>query len=105
MQRFNESMKKMALNKEAFITLLADKADVSPSAAGRMLDAFAEIVAREMERGGRIQLRRFGSFEVVKRAGRMGTNPSDSTPIKIHPKKVVRFVAGSTLRERVSKKR
>lgn len=94
----------MSLNKEAFITLLADKADVSPTVAARMLDAFAEIVAREMARGGRIQLRRFGAFEVVKRAGRKGTNPRDSSPIQIKPKKVIRFLAGSALRERIGQK-
>lgn len=89
------------MNKEEFVAVLANKADVSNAAAVRMLDAFGQILAEEMKRSGRLQLRRLGTFSLVKRKARMGTNPKTGDPIRIKAKKTVRFTPGSTLQNSI----
>ena len=52
--------------------------------------------------GGRVSLVGFGSFSVSARAARDGRNPQTGATIKIPARKVVKFKAGSELKDSVN---
>ena len=73
-----------------------NKAELINAAA---LDAITEALA-ESEK---VQLVGFGSFEVKKRAARLGRNPKTKEAIEIPASVVPTFKAGKALKDAVSK--
>ena len=74
--------------------LLAKDADLAVKV---ILDAMAETLAR----GGRIEIRGFGSFALNYRPPRIGRNPKSGDKVQVPAKYVPHFKAGKELRERV----
>lgn len=62
-----------------------------------ILDAMAGALAR----GGRIEIRGFGSFALNYRPPRTGRNPKSGEKVQVPAKYVPHFKAGKELRERV----
>ncbi len=62
-----------------------------------ILDAMSEALAR----GGRIEIRGFGSFALNYRPPRMGRNPKTGEKVPVPGKYAPHFKAGKELRERV----
>ncbi|RFC34405.1 MAG: integration host factor subunit beta [Candidatus Nitrotoga sp. LAW] len=79
---------------ERYPQLLAKDADLAVKV---ILDAMAETLAR----GGRIEIRGFGSFALNYRPPRMGRNPKSGDKVQVPAKYVPHFKAGKELRERV----
>ena len=50
---------------------------------------------------GRIELRKFGVFEVRQRKARKARNPRTGDPVEVPPKNVVTFKPGKIMEERV----
>ena len=84
------------MNKAELIHAVAVKADVSKK------DAEAVITAA-LQEGEKVQLVGFGSFELKKRAARLGRNPKTKESIQIPASKVPVFKAGKALKDAVSK--
>lgn len=64
-----------------------------------ILDAMSDALAR----GGRIEIRGFGSFALNYRPPRTGRNPKSGDKVQVPEKWVPHFKAGKELRERVDK--
>jgi integration host factor subunit beta len=64
-----------------------------------ILDALSAALAR----GGRAEIRGFGSFGLNYRPPRQGRNPKTGDKVKVPAKYVPHFKAGKELRERVCK--
>ena len=64
-----------------------------------ILDALSSALAR----GGRAEIRGFGSFGLNYRPPRQGRNPKTGDKVKVPAKYVPHFKAGKELRERVCK--
>ena len=79
---------------ERYPQLLAKDADLAVKV---ILDAMAETLAR----GGRIEIRGFGSFALNYRPPRIGRNPNSGDKVQVPAKNVPHFKAGKELRERV----
>ena len=62
-----------------------------------ILDAMAAALAK----GGRIEIRGFGSFALNYRPPRTGRNPKSGEKVQVPAKYVPHFKAGKELRERV----
>ena len=62
-----------------------------------ILDAMSGTLAR----GGRIEVRGFGSFGINYRPPRQGRNPKNGDQVKVPAKYVPHFKAGKELRDRV----
>jgi integration host factor subunit beta len=75
--------------------LLAKDADLSVKV---ILDALSASLAR----GGRVEIRGFGSFGLNYRPPRLGRNPKTGEKVKVPAKYVPHFKAGKELRDRVS---
>ena len=90
------------MNKEDVINEVA-KTTCSKAEAGKALNAFLEAVKKALRKGDKVTLVGFGTFSVVKRSARTGTNPRTGKPLKIAAKKVPKFIPGKKLRATVAK--
>ena len=79
---------------ERYPQLLAKDAELAVKV---ILDTMADILAR----GGRIEIRGFGSFSLNYRPPRVGRNPKSGEKVQVPAKYVTHFKAGKELRERV----
>jgi integration host factor subunit beta len=61
-----------------------------------------DVVARELARGERIEIRGFGSFSLHFRPPRQGRNPKTGEAVALPGKHVPHFKPGKELRERVN---
>lgn len=94
------------MNKQELIEAVANELDTSKAQAGEIVDLFFSangLIAKELKRGGSVNLTGFGSFEVRKRAAREGRNPQTGATIKIKASKVPAFRAGKGLKDIVNK--
>lgn len=62
-----------------------------------LLDKFTDV----LKSGDKVQLTPFGQFKVRDRAARIARNPKTGEPIKVPAKRVLKFIAGRTLKEAV----
>ncbi len=90
------------MNKSDLIEAMSANAGISKAAAGKALDAMMKSITGELMTGGRVSLVGFGSFSVSARAARDGRNPQTGATIKIPARKVVKFKAGSELKDSVN---
>jgi len=91
------------MNKAELISAIASKAGMSKASAKKALDAFMETVTEALADGDRVSLVGFGTWKVAMRQARKGRNPRTKEVITIPAKKVVKFVAGANLSDRVAK--
>ena len=84
------------MNKAELINAVAEQAGLSKK------DTEAVITAA-LKEGDKVQLVGFGSFEVKKRAARIGRNPKTKESIEIPASVVPVFKAGKALKDTVAK--
>lgn len=90
------------MNKTELIEAMAAEAGISKAAAGKALNGMMDAVKSTLKKGGKVSLVGFGSWDVSKRAARNGRNPQTGATIKIAAKNVVKFKAGSELKNSVN---
>ena len=61
-----------------------------------------EAMSNTLARGGRIEIRGFGSFSLNYRPPRLGRNPKTGASVKVPAKYTPHFKAGKEMRERVA---
>ena len=91
------------MNKNELIDAIAQEADVTKAAAGRVLDALTSTVVKAVASGDSVTLVGFGSFKSSTRAAREGKNPKTGEKIKIPAAVVPKFAAGATFKAAVNK--
>ena len=91
------------MNKAELINAVAEAADVSKKDAEAVITATDEAIPAALQEGEKVQLVGFGSFEVMKRAARVGRNPKTKEAIEIPASAVPTFKAGKALKDAVAK--
>ena len=91
------------MNKSELIASMAEKANLTKKDAEVALKAFIESVEETLEKGDKVQLVGFGTFETRERAAREGRNPRTKEVIKIAASTVPVFKAGKEFKEKVNK--
>lgn len=88
----------MALTKREIAKDVASRIGSTQSDAAAAVQATLDIIADELAKGGHIELRGFGVFEVKTRKASVGRNPRrPQDTVKIPARKVVKFRAGREL--------
>jgi DNA-binding protein HU-beta len=87
------------VNKSELIEHIANKSDISKAAATRALESIIEAVKSSLKKGKPVSLVGFGTFDVSKRAARIGRNPRTGDALKIKAAKVPKFRAGKALKD------
>ena len=90
------------MNRKELINALADKTGSTKADADRNIAALLEIISATLKKGDNVALVGFGTFEVRKRAARMGRNPKTGAELKIKASKQPAFKAGATLKATVN---
>jgi|CXWL01.1.fsa_nt_gi DNA-binding protein HU-beta len=67
-----------------------------------VFDAIFDAITGCLENGDRVQLPKFGSFAISKRAARKGRNPATGNSITIAASRSVRFKQGKDLKDAVN---
>ncbi len=91
------------MNKTELVAAMAEQADMTKKDAEKALTAFTEVVAKELRKGGKVQLVGFGTFEVAERAAREGRNPQTGETMQIAAAKAPKFKAGKALKDEVNR--
>ena len=90
------------MNKSELITSMAEKAKMTKKDAEIALKAFTESVEEALEKGEKVQLVGFGTFEVVERAARTCRNPQTGEMMEVPAKKAPKFKAAKSLKDAVA---
>ena len=85
------------MNKTEFISRVAEVAELSKVDARKAVEAFASVVAEELQKGEKISLLGFGTFSVNDKPARQGINPLTKAKIQIPARKVVKFKTCASL--------
>ena len=95
------------MNRTELIAQASRRAGTSPEAVRGVLDALfgdaadAGLIIEALERGERVQLAGFGTFEARQRAARVARNPQTREPMEIPAAVAATFRPGSGLRSRM----
>ncbi len=89
------------MNKAELINVVSAAAEVSKKDAEAVITATLDAITDALKDGEKVQLVGFGSFEVKKRAARLGRNPKTKEAIEIPASTVPVFKAGKVLKDMV----
>ena len=89
------------MTKSELIDVLADRRNLTRKEAEIYVNTILGDIGDELARGGRVELRGFGSFTVKVRQAREGRNPRSGEPVMVPEKRAPFFKAGKELRQRV----
>ena len=90
------------MNRKELIDALAGKTGSTKADADRNIAALIEIITATLKKGDNVALVGFGTFEVRKRAARIGRNPATGAELKIKASKAPALKAGATLKTAVN---
>jgi DNA-binding protein HU-beta len=87
-----------SVKKTEFISRVARDAGVSQDEAAKVVNAALQIIVNALKDGDRVTLTGFGTFEVRKRAARMGVHPRTKQKVRIEASRRPAFLPGQGLR-------
>ena len=91
------------MNKAELINSVAATAEVSKKEAEAVITATLDAITAALKEGDKVQLVGFGSFEVKKRAARIGRNPKTKEAIEIPASKAPVFKPSKALKDILAK--
>lgn len=91
------------MTKAELIDAVTEKTGLKKRDVGDVVDTLLENVKSTLQRGEKVQLIPFGSFEVRERNKREGRNPKTGERLTIPARRVPAFHAGKDLRDAVNK--
>ena len=92
------------MNKVELSAAIASETGLSRKDAEAAVKAFVDVVTSELQKGEKVQLVGFGTFEVSERAAREGRNPQTGETMTIEASKAPKFKAGKALKDLVNAK-
>ena len=90
------------MNKSELIADVALRADITKKDADAAVNAVIDSITNALEKGDKVQLVGFGTFEVRTRGARTGRNPRNNEEINIPESKAPAFKAGKALKDMVN---
>ena len=91
------------MTKTELIAMVSEKAGLTKKDAEKAVAAFVRTVTETLEKGDKVSLVGFGTFEVKERAERQGRNPATGKAMTIKASKAPVFKAGAGLKAAVNK--
>ena len=89
------------MNKTGLYAALAKKEEISKKDAETFTNAFIETITEALQRGDKVQIAGFGTFEVKERSARIARNPRTGEEIEVAASKAPVFKAGKVLKNSV----
>ena len=91
------------MTKAELIAVVSEKTQFTKKDSETAVAAVISAITEALEKGEKVSLVGFGTFEVKERAERMGHNPRNGEAMKIPASKAPVFKAGKALKEAVAK--
>ena len=91
------------MNKSELIAAVAAQAEITKKEADAAVSAVIASITEALEKGEKVQLVGFGTFEVRERGARTGRDPRTGKNIEIPASKAPAFKAGKALKDAVNK--
>lgn len=85
------------MNKTELVNAIAEKKGMTKVAAKEALNAVLNTIQEQLNKGEKVSLIGFGTFNVVERKARTAKNPQTGKAVKVPAKKVAKFKAGANL--------
>jgi integration host factor subunit beta len=89
------------MNKADLIEALAVKKGLQEKEAYTIVNLIFDGFTDTLKKGGRIEIRGFGSFSVREYGAYTGSNPKTGKKVDVKPKRLPFFKVGKGLKERV----
>ncbi|MGO9139798.1 MAG: HU family DNA-binding protein [Syntrophales bacterium] len=93
------------MNKSGLIEALSTKENLTEKKAIDVVNLVFKGFTDELKKGGRIEIRGFGSFVVRNYTAYTGRNPKTGKNITVSPKKLPFFKVGKELKAKVDNKK
>ena len=90
------------MNKADLIDALSTKENLTEKNASEIINMVLDGFTDALKKGGRIEIRGFGSFSVREYGGYTGRNPKTGAKTEVGAKKLPFFKVGKELKERVN---
>ncbi|MBQ9008084.1 MAG: HU family DNA-binding protein [Clostridia bacterium] len=87
------------MNKSELCVSIANRVGMSQASVEEVLDAFVEIALDRLADGEKVQLYRFGTFDIREREERQVYNPKTETYTRIAQRRSVVFKPGKELKD------
>ena len=96
-----ETIETPALTKAQLAELLFQQIGLNKRESKDMIDAFFDLISKQLVEGQDVKISGFGNFQIRTKAPRPGRNPrtGETTPIKA--RRVVTFHASQKLKEQI----
>lgn len=91
------------MTKADLVSKIAAQAGISKAKAEKTLLGLIELIESQLKAGQKVTFTGFGTFEIMKRAARIGRNPRTGKEIKIAASNAPKFKVGKQLKEAVAK--
>ena len=89
------------MNKAELIEAVSKVTEMTKADTERALDAFIDVVSKNIKKKDGVKLVGFGTFSVSARKARVGRNPQTGEEIQIPARKVPVFRPGKELKDAV----
>ena len=89
------------MNKVELISAVAKHADLSKKDAEEAVKCVFDSISAALEKGDKVQIMGFGTFETTDRAAREGRNPRTGETMTFAASKVPAFKAGKALKDAI----
>lgn len=89
------------MTKSSLIDRLCERWKVPVGRGEQIVDAVFQALEQALNRGERIEIRGFGSFETRSYKGYTGRNPRTGSQVDVKPKRLPFFKAGKELKDRI----
>ena len=88
--------------KAKLLELEAEKNELEVATTRRLVRGMLDMIIEALVKGDKIELRNFGVFDVISRAGRIARNPRSKEEVFIPERKVVKFKPGKIMEDRIT---
>ena len=92
---------KSLLRSDLLLKLGADYPELTPNEVERIVSFFFKSIIKQLQNGGRVELRGFGAFSTRCRDARKGRNPRTGEPVDVSPKAVPYFRPSKEMAKRL----
>ena len=90
------------MNKVELAAAIASETGLSRKDSEAAVKAFIDVVTKELEKGEKVQLVGFGTFEVAERAAREGRNPATGESMQIQASRAPKLKSGKALKDAIN---
>jgi len=91
------------MNKFNLIEALSNKENLTAKHASEIVNMVFDGFTDTLKKGGRIEIRGFGSFSIREYGGYTGRNPKTGAKTQVRSKRLPFFKVGRELKERVNR--